>query len=43
MIILAAIGSTICILAGIGIIRITKVRQTRSVNKEMRDYVRRAY
>jgi hypothetical protein len=33
----------ICILAGIGILRIAKVRRARSIDREMRNYVRRAY
>jgi hypothetical protein len=40
---LTAIAVTICVSATITIWRITKVRRTRTANKAMRDYVRRAY
>ena len=40
---LTAIGTIVCVLAAIGIVRIAKVRRTRSMDKEMRDYIRRAY
>jgi hypothetical protein len=45
-IMLTAIGGglcAICILAGIGILRIAKVRQARSIDREMRNYIQRAY
>jgi len=43
LIMLTAIGCAVCILAGIGILRIAKARRARSIDREMRDYVRRAY
>jgi hypothetical protein len=40
---LAEIGIAVCVSAIIAIWRIAKSRRTRTANKAMRDYVRRAY
>ena len=40
---LVGVGCAICVLAAIGITRFAKARRTRTIDRAMRDYVRRAY